>query len=120
MLSKINNLWRGACIQSVTLMMMLRMILMASCRPVLHCMLTSDMMYQSSIGVPCHRHKYGITEDCLSRPAIILTEAPVEPLQPAVDQSARPLEHPAQPAAHTYVARGILRGLSHCVQGSGA
>ncbi len=87
-------------------------------RPVLHCMLRSDVMQQSSNGVPCHRHMYGITEGCLSRPATISTEAPVEPLQPAVDQSARPLGHPAQPAVHQLVY--TPRRLSQCVQGNGA
>ena len=84
---------------------------------VLRCITTTDVMQQSSIGVPCHHRKYGTTEGCLSRPAITLIEAPVEPLQPVVDQSARPLGHPAQPAVHRSLY--IQRTLS-CVQGKGA
>ena len=98
-------------------MMMLRVMLyMMSCGPVLHDDNGCDAT--TSIGVPCHRHKYGITEGCLSRPAIILTEAPVEPLQPAEDQSAHLLEHPAQPAAHKPL--GIQRRLLQCVQSTSA
>ena len=97
-------------------MMMLRVMLyMMSCGPVLHDDNGCDAT--TSIGVPCHRHKYGITEGCLSRPAITLIGAPVEPPQPAVDQSARPLGHPAQPAVRKSLC--IQRRLS-CVQGNGA